>query len=160
MTKMKIKSIFIILVGTATLGMADGSGIFERCAVCHGEHAEKKSLGVSEIIAGWKEDKIIERLTGYKAKKLNQYGFGNMMYGQATKLSDKEMREVAHYISKLTLPQAEAADNNATDEVLSPEQIAQKKFIREYFIANPKYGEIREANRLWEAKKMKENTVK
>lgn len=135
-----------------TLAMADGAETYKRCAVCHGEHGEKKSLGVSAVIAGWKEDKIVERLKAYKAKQLNQYGFGNMMYGQATKLNDKEMHEVARYISKLTLPVIEGEENNATGEVLTPEQIAYKQFVREYFIANPKYGNIREANRLWEKK--------
>jgi len=156
---MKIKSAILVLAGTATLAIADGAQIFERCAVCHGEHAEKKSLGVSAVIAGWKEDTIIERLKAYKGKKLDQYGFGNMMNGQATKLNDVQMREVAHYISTLTPPKSEMTDTS-TDEVLTPEQIAYKEFIRKYFSENPKYGNIREANRLWEAKKAKENAAK
>ncbi|MCK9372716.1 MAG: hypothetical protein M0P91_05920, partial [Sulfuricurvum sp.] len=109
---------------------------------------------------GWKEEKIIERLKGYKGKKLNQYGFGNMMTGQATKLDESEMKKVAHYISNLTSPQEEVTDTNTTEEAVTPEQLEYKKFIREYFIANPKYGEIRQANRLWEEKKMKENSAK
>lgn len=152
---MKTKSVFWILIGTAALAMADGGELFQRCAACHGEHGEKKSLGVSAVIAGWKEDKIVERLKAYKAKKLNQYGFGNMMYGQATKLNDKEMHEVASYISKLAPAITRGEENNATDEVLTPEQMAYKQFVREYFAANPKYGNIREANRLWEEKKTK-----
>lgn len=149
---MKTKSILLGLIGTVTFALADGAETFQRCAVCHGEHGEKKSLGVSAVIAGWKEEKIVERLKAYKAKKLNQYGFGNMMYGQATKLHDKEMQEVAHFISKLTPPVTQGEESNSTDEILTPEQIAYKQFVREYFIANPKYGNIREANRLWEEK--------
>lgn len=157
---MKIKSILLVLTGAAVLAMADGAATFERCAVCHGEHAEKQSLGVSAVIAGWKEDKVVERLKAYKAKKLNQYGFGNMMYGQATKLGDKEMHEVARHIASLTPPQVEAADDNSTDEVLTPEQIEYKNFVRKYFIENQRYGNIREANRLWEEKKAKESSAK
>lgn len=152
---MKIKAVFLMLAGTVTLAMADGAAIFERCAVCHGEHAEKKSLGVSEVIAGWKEDIIIERLKAYKLKNINKYGFGNMMTGQATKLSDKEMREVAHYISMLIPPKVEVIDNNSTDEILTPEQIEYKDFVRKYFIENQRYGNIRDANKKWEEKKAK-----
>lgn len=157
---MKIKLALLTLVGSVTLALADGAATFERCAVCHGEHAEKQSLGVSAVIAGWKEDKIVERLKAYKAKKLNQYGFGNMMTGQATKLNDKEMHEVARHISALTPPQPEATNEPSTDEVLTPEQIEYKNFVRKYFIENQRYGNIREANRLWEAKKLKESTSK
>ena len=157
---MKIKSVILILAGTATFAMADGAKLFERCAVCHGEQAEKKSLGVSAVIAGWKEDKIVERLKAYKSKKLNQYGFGNMMAGQATKLNDKEMKEVAHYVS--TLEHTQVSDDNSTysDEVLTPEEMAYKSFVKEYFKENWRYGNIREANKLWEAKKAKENPAK
>ncbi|MDD5210972.1 MAG: c-type cytochrome [Sulfuricurvum sp.] len=149
---MRIESVFFVLATTSTLLMADAAATFQKCAVCHGEQAEKKSLGVSAIIAGWKEDKIIERLQEYRAKKLDQYGFGNMMYGQSGKLSDKEIRDVAHYISTLMLSQADADANASTSETQTTEQIAYKKYIREYFINNPKYGEIRQANKLWEEK--------
>lgn len=156
-----MKLVLLALAGSATFAFADGAAIFERCAVCHGEHAEKQSLGVSAVIAGWKEDKIIERLKAYKAKKLNQYGFGNMMTGQATKLTDKEMHEVARHISALTPPPPpEATNEPSTDEVLTPEQIEYKNFVRKYFIENQRYGNIREANRLWEAKKLKDSTAK
>lgn len=156
-TYMKTKAIVLALIGTITISMADGSTIFKRCAVCHGENGEKKSLGVSEVIAGWKEDKTVERLMGYRSKRLDHYGFGNMMYGQATKLNDKEIHEVARYISKLAVPVSDVEENSTSDVTLTPEQIAYKQFIREYFIANPRYGNIREAKRLWEEK---QSTVK
>lgn len=146
-------SIFVLLLGGAsTLALADGASEFmKRCTVCHGENAEKPSLGVSAVIAGWKEEKIIEKLKAYKAGTLNQYGHGKMMGGQATKLSDSQMREVARYISTLK-PPVQNEIGEYVPEVLSPEQIAYKEFLRQYFIENPRYGNIREANRLWEEK--------
>lgn len=148
-TAMKIKVWIIGMYATASLVMADGAEIFQRCAVCHGEHGEKQSLNVSAVIAGWKAEKTIEKLNAYRTKKLNQYGFGNMMSGQAVKLTDSQMKDVAAYIAKLTPPKAEVEDTGYTDEKLTPEQMAYKKFIREYFVQNPQYGNIREAKRLW-----------
>ena len=95
-----------MLSGAATLVMADGAALFKKCAICHGENAQKKSLNVSKVIAGWKAEKIIERLKGYRAKTLNQYGFGTMMQGQATKLTEEQMVEVANYIETLKAPAA------------------------------------------------------
>lgn len=146
------KAVFSIMVmGAATLAMADGAKLFEVCAVCHGDRGQKKSLNVSAVIAGWNEAKTIDRLKAYKAGKLNQYGYGNMMGGQATKLTDAQMKEVAHYISTLKPP----ADNNETAAAkeLTPEEIEYAKFMRDYFKNNPKNGTIREATKLWEERK-------
>lgn len=102
---MKRLIIAFMLSGAATLAMADGATLFKKCAICHGENAEKKSLNVSKVIAGWDAEKIVERLKGYRAKTLNQYGFGTMMQGQATKLTEEQMHEVAKYIQSLKPPQ-------------------------------------------------------
>lgn len=152
---MKFKILLVIFTSTVTLLTADGASVFKRCMVCHGEHGEKKSLGVSEIIAGWKEEKVIEKLKAYKANKLNQYGFSNMMSGQAIKLSDSDIKDVASYISTLTPPQEPIDENPYSDEVLTPEQIEYKKFMRDYFIENWQYGTITEATKKWEEKKLK-----
>lgn len=163
---MRRASVFFVLAATSTLLMADGAALYQKCAVCHGEQGEKKSLGVSAIIAGWKEGKIVERMQEYKAKKIDLYGYGYMMYRQSGKMSDKEIRDVAHYVSTLapaqtgtdanvsgSALQAGADANASTGEGQTEEQIAYKEYLRQYFIDNPKYGEIRQANKLWEEKK-------
>ncbi len=153
------KALFALAaVGTVTLAMADGAEIFKKCAVCHGDHAHKKSLNVSAVIAGWDADKIVERLHAYKAGKLNQYGFGNMMGGQATKLSEKEMREVAEYISKLEAKEHKVDPNKQITKGLPPEKEAYNKFLDEYFKkmqAQRKDGTFKEALHLWEIEKKK-----
>jgi len=149
---MRVSIFVFLLLGASNLVLADGASEFmKRCSVCHGENAEKPSLGVSAVIAGWKEEQIIEKLKAYKVGSLNQYGYGSMMGGQATKLSEKQMREVAKYISTLN-PPLKNEIGEYVSEVLTPEQIAYKAFLRQYFIENPRYGNIREANRLWEEK--------
>lgn len=78
----------------------DGAKLFIVCSSCHGAHAEKKALGKSQIIKGWKEEKIINALHGYKN---GTYG-GSMkavMQGQAAKLSDADIKALAKYISQL-----------------------------------------------------------
>lgn len=83
------------------MAWADGAALFKNCSICHGEKAQKRSLNVSQVIAGWPAEKIVEKLKAYKSKQLDQYGFGSMMYNKATKLTDQEMMEVAKYIEGL-----------------------------------------------------------
>ncbi len=90
------------LILVSSLAYADGAKIFEKtCAVCHGDRAQKSSLGVSKVIAGQSASVTVEKLKGYKSGGLNQYGFGNMMRNRATKLSDDEMKAVAKYVESL-----------------------------------------------------------
>ncbi len=101
MKKFAFASILLI----SSLYASEGKDIFNKiCYICHGEHAEKSSLGVSKIIAGWKAEKIVEKLKGYKSGKLDQYGYGSMMRNRATKLSDEQMQAVAKYIESLGKP--------------------------------------------------------
>jgi len=77
-----------------------GDVIFKSCSACHGNNAEKKALGKSQVIKGWKSTKITEALNGYKA---GTYGgaMKGLMKGQVLKLSDADIKKVAGYISKL-----------------------------------------------------------
>lgn len=104
---MRKQLLLLLLTGMTTLAIADGAALFKKCAICHGEKGQKRSLNVSKVIAGWKADKVIEALKAYKEKSRNQYGFGNMMGGQATKLTDAQMREVAEYVESLPKPATE-----------------------------------------------------
>ncbi|WP_434656939.1 c-type cytochrome [Sulfurimonas sp. NW9] len=78
----------------------DGAKLFTACSSCHGAHAEKKALGKSQIIKGWDKTKIITALKGYKD---GTYGgaMKAVMKGQATKLSDADIKALAEYISQL-----------------------------------------------------------
>ncbi len=98
--------VFTSVLLISSLIASQGEEIFKkRCSVCHGKNAQKSSLGVSKVIAGWKSDKIIEKLKAYKSGKFDQYGFGNMMRNRATKLTEKQMKSVAEYIESLGKPQ-------------------------------------------------------
>ncbi len=97
---MKKIALTVIFAG-ATLMAADGAALFAKCAGCHGQKAEKKALGKSNVIAGKKADVILKDLQGYKAGTLNRHGMGGVMKGQTAALSDDDMKALADYISKL-----------------------------------------------------------
>lgn len=96
-----MKTLIAILGLTAMLSASDGAALFQKCAACHGAKAEKPALGKSEVIAGWKADKIDEALKGYKAGTRNTKGMGAIMKGQTATLSDADMKALAEYVSKL-----------------------------------------------------------
>lgn len=96
-----MKTLLAILGLSVMLSAADGGALFHKCAACHGPKAEKQALGKSEVIAGWKEDKIVDALKGYKAGTRNTKGMGAIMKGQTATLSDEEMKAIAVYVSGL-----------------------------------------------------------
>ncbi len=101
MKKIAIASILIL----SSVWASEGEKIFNTtCYICHGKEAQKSSLGVSKVIAGWKAERIVEKLKAYKSGSLNQYGFGNMMRNRATKLTDEQMMAVARYVESLGKP--------------------------------------------------------
>jgi cytochrome c553 len=79
----------------------DGSTLFaQKCSACHGSKAEKSALSKSQIIAGWKEDKVKTALKGYQA---GTYGkeMKAVMQGQAKGLNDTQIDALAKHISTL-----------------------------------------------------------
>jgi len=96
-----MKTLLALLGLTLALSAADGSALYQKCAACHGQKGEKAALGKSEVIAGWKSDKILEALKGYKAGTRNTKGMGALMKGQMATLSDADMKTLSDYISGL-----------------------------------------------------------
>ena len=78
----------------------DASVTYKKCAGCHGLNAEKKALNKSEIIKDWDAARIENALKGYKN---GTYGgtMKGLMKSQVSSLSDKEIVELAQYITTL-----------------------------------------------------------
>lgn len=97
------KLIIICVFGLASLMAADGAALYKKCAVCHGASGDKVPPGskATTTINVLTKEKIIEDLKGYKAKTLNQYGAGPLMYAQAAGLSEEDMVALADYIVTL-----------------------------------------------------------
>ena len=87
----------LTLIGSLTTLAADGADLYKKCAGCHGQNAEKKALGRSEVIKGWEADKTIAALKGYKE---GTYGkaMKALMRGQVASLNDKQIESLAKYI--------------------------------------------------------------
>jgi cytochrome c len=96
-----MKTLLAILGLTMMLSAAEASALYNKCASCHGQKGEKKALGKSEIITGWKSDKTLDALKGYKEGKRNTKGMGALMKGQVATLSDADMKALADYIATL-----------------------------------------------------------
>lgn len=78
----------------------DGKALYSKCSACHGEKGEKKALGKSQIIQGWDAEKTKNALEGYQN---GSYGgvLKGLMKSQLTGLTDKDIKSLAKYISKL-----------------------------------------------------------
>lgn len=120
--------------------------IFEKCGICHGEKGEKKSLGVSRRIAGMSAAEIVKDLKEYKAGTRDTYGRGEMMQGQATKLSDEQMNAVAILIEALP-PVKTQEQKNAEEKAkkITQEQVDYNKFMEEFFKTSKDPNETFEA---------------
>lgn len=96
-----MKTLIALLGLTALLSASDGGTLYQKCAACHGMNGEKAALAKSEIITGWKSDKTLEALKGYKAGTRNIHGMGALMKGQTATLSDADMKALADHIAAL-----------------------------------------------------------
>jgi len=78
----------------------NGATLYKTCAGCHGVNGEKAALGKSQVIQGWSVSKLEHALNGYKD---GSYGatMKAVMKGQASKLSDADIKAVSEYISQL-----------------------------------------------------------
>ncbi len=110
----------------------DGEKIFKQCSVCHGEQGHKRSLNVSEHIAGMKADTVYDALMAYQSGKRNQYGYGSMMKGQAKKLSDKQKHAVSKYVESLE-PLKEDKKKDKLEKKISKDEVTRNEFMRWYF---------------------------
>ncbi|MFA5233662.1 MAG: c-type cytochrome [Sulfurimonas sp.] len=112
------KSLFIIL---SAVTIMSATPLFEKCAACHGKKGERHSQGLTKSIAGMDTKEITKILQEYKAKKRDTYGLGSMMHGQAGKLSDENINELAKYISSLPPVAEEAAKPKLTKDMTTKE---------------------------------------
>ncbi len=97
---MKKIALALAIAAVSTLMASDGAALYKKCAACHGAKAEKKALNKSHVIQGWKADKIVVALKGYKA---GTYGgaMKGLMKGQVASYDDAKIKAVAEYISGL-----------------------------------------------------------
>lgn len=93
-----MKTLLLILGITSILAASDGAALFQKCAACHGSHAEKHALGKSKIIKDFTKDEVITALKGYQD---GSYGgaMKAVMKGQVAAMSESDIESVATYIT-------------------------------------------------------------
>ena len=105
-----IKQSIVALATLGLLSLSASAANTAACAACHGKDFEKKAMNVSKIVKDMSKDDIVKALKGYKD---GSYG-GTMkavMAGQAKKLSDTDIEEIATSIAG---EEKKAEDANAT----------------------------------------------
>ncbi|MFP4486230.1 MAG: c-type cytochrome [Campylobacterales bacterium] len=85
-----------------TSNQESGKELYEaKCQSCHGDQAQLRGLGKSEVIAGWDSAKIVNSLKGYKSGDINKYGLGATMKTTLSTMNDEQIQKVSDYISTL-----------------------------------------------------------
>ncbi len=93
MTKvMKIVALGSLLAASSLYAVSTAA-----CAGCHGQHFEKKAMGVSKVVKDMSKEEIIAALKGYKN---GTYGgaMKGIMTPQVANLSDEDIEKIAESI--------------------------------------------------------------
>lgn len=95
----------IVLISLLSFGYIFGAtpqaNIENVCSNCHGFWVHEGAFGVSKAPNTLSSEEILERLKGYKAGTLSQYGMGSTMTEQLASLKDEELVELSEYIPTL-----------------------------------------------------------
>lgn len=97
------KFLLVCMLSAVSLLAADGATLYKKCIACHGKDGDRIPPGskATTTINASSKEKIVEDLKGYKAKTLNQFGAGPIMFGQSANLSEADMQALADYIVSL-----------------------------------------------------------
>lgn len=114
-----MKKVLFLILSIASI--ASATQLFEKCAACHGKKGERHSQNLTKSIAGMNAKEVTKILKEYRAGTRNTYGLGIMMNGQAGKLSDANIEEVANYIASLPVAVEVAAKPKLTSEMKTEE---------------------------------------
>ena len=76
------------------------ASLFQKCAACHGSHAEKSALNQSAVIGEWEAKRIAAAIVGYQD---GSYGgaMKTLMHNQVKDLSRAEIEALSEYIAHL-----------------------------------------------------------
>lgn len=81
------------------LNAKTGQQLYAQCSGCHGQEGDRPALGKSNLLQGQSLIELIQKLNDYRNKERNNKGMGLLMTGQVNDFSDKDIVNVATYIS-------------------------------------------------------------
>ena len=98
--------LLITLVFTSSLYAVEGeytkpSELFKSCAKCHGKDGRHHAFGKSKLLAGQEAENLINSIHFFKERDFDKKGFMLVMSKQVDRLNEKQIKELAVYISKL-----------------------------------------------------------
>ncbi len=101
----KIYAVLLSLLLGSLLNAAEepskGFLLFKQCAGCHGADGKNKAFGKSGVIAGQSVEELMESLTFFKESDFTTHSSTTVMVKQVKNLSNQDLLEVSHFISKL-----------------------------------------------------------
>ena len=74
--------------------------LFQKCAACHGSHAEKSALNQSAIIGEWDSKRIADAIYGYQNGTFGG-AMKTLMQNQVKDLTHKQVEALSEYIANL-----------------------------------------------------------
>ena len=80
---------------------ADGATLFKKCAVCHGEKADKVYLGKVPALKSLSTDERLQYMKEYSEGKRNAYGQGAIMKVNLKGLTEEDFKAIEAYIETL-----------------------------------------------------------
>ncbi|WP_024954891.1 c-type cytochrome [Sulfurospirillum arcachonense] len=102
---MKLKLfVFILIPLTLTTSFANEltpAEIFKDCAKCHGKDGKNPAYGRSAPIAGQKVEDLIQTINVYRNNEFRAKGVTTVMAKRVRILTDKQVKELAIFISKM-----------------------------------------------------------
>ena len=107
----KLNIVALATIGLLSISASASAANTTVCAGCHGKNFEKSAMGQSKIVKDMSKDDIIKALKGYKDGSYGHSPMKGVMAGQAKKLSDADIEEIATSIAG---GDKKAEDANAT----------------------------------------------
>ncbi|WP_458700688.1 c-type cytochrome [Sulfurospirillum sp. 1307] len=92
---------FSLLQANSINDFKEAKEIFKGCAKCHGKDGKNKAFGMSDAIAGQSVEDLIDSMNFFKDSKFEGRGVTKVMAKKIKVLNDKQIEELANYISNL-----------------------------------------------------------
>lgn len=90
-----MKKIVIASIAAFALSSTLMAGAPASCNACHGADGSKNTMVKESVPNTMSKADIKAAMEGYKAGTLNKYGKGAVMKGQAGRLTDAQIQEIA-----------------------------------------------------------------
>lgn len=115
---MRVGILFLLLMSFSILHAAEdeidlenGKKLHKRCALCHGQWSQGIKGGLYPRLAGMNEEYLVKQFKDYqKAVRQDSYSTSMIVIGGLRTMSEKDMNDLAAYISDIDLKEQSPLD--------------------------------------------------